>query len=177
MEGIRLDVCICVDTWWILLFMTCLLFEICLYLIIFCQVLFCFLPRFLVPYFPWHDILKLLKVGHLGEDYEEWVHQPIVSKEGPRFFESDFWEVLLLDSSRVHDDFHHILLICDCSWTVLDAKWLVGNSPSLAPCCFLVALKFCSFGSYNTWSSIDDSVWHFYLDFARIYSSSLPFPY
>lgn len=34
------------------------------------------------------------QVGHLGEAYEEWVHQPIVSKEGPRFFESDFWEVL-----------------------------------------------------------------------------------
>lgn len=35
----------------------------------------------------------LSQVGHLGEDYQEWVHQPIVSKEGPRFFESDFWEV------------------------------------------------------------------------------------
>ncbi|RVW30084.1 Dihydroceramide fatty acyl 2-hydroxylase FAH1 [Vitis vinifera] len=33
-------------------------------------------------------------VGHLGEDYQEWVHQPIVSKEGPRFFDSDFWEAL-----------------------------------------------------------------------------------
>ncbi|KAG5515967.1 hypothetical protein RHGRI_036861 [Rhododendron griersonianum] len=35
-----------------------------------------------------------LKVGHLGEAYQEWVHQPIASKEGPRFFESDFWEFL-----------------------------------------------------------------------------------
>ncbi|KAG7012573.1 Dihydroceramide fatty acyl 2-hydroxylase FAH1, partial [Cucurbita argyrosperma subsp. argyrosperma] len=34
----------------------------------------------------------VFQVGHLGEDYQEWVHQPIVSKEGPRFFESDFWE-------------------------------------------------------------------------------------
>ncbi|PSS29014.1 Dihydroceramide fatty acyl 2-hydroxylase [Actinidia chinensis var. chinensis] len=32
------------------------------------------------------------QVGHLGEDYEEWVHQPIVSKEGPRLFESDIME-------------------------------------------------------------------------------------
>ncbi|KAK7260415.1 hypothetical protein RIF29_26439 [Crotalaria pallida] len=32
------------------------------------------------------------QVGHLGEAYDEWVHQPIVSKEGPRFFESDFLE-------------------------------------------------------------------------------------
>ncbi|ESQ52083.1 hypothetical protein EUTSA_v10017638mg, partial [Eutrema salsugineum] len=35
-------------------------------------------------------------VGHLGEAYEEWVHQPIVTKEGPRFFQSDFWEFLTL---------------------------------------------------------------------------------
>lgn len=34
-----------------------------------------------------------MQVGHLGEDYEAWVHQPIVSKEGPRFFESDILEV------------------------------------------------------------------------------------
>lgn len=36
----------------------------------------------------------VFQVGHLGEDYQEWVHQPIVSKEGPRFFASDFWEFL-----------------------------------------------------------------------------------
>ncbi|VVA99142.1 unnamed protein product [Arabis nemorensis] len=36
------------------------------------------------------------QVGHLGEAYDEWVHQPIVTKEGPRFFESDFWEFLTL---------------------------------------------------------------------------------
>lgn len=37
---------------------------------------------------------NLSQVGHLGEAYQEWVHQPIVSKEGPRFFQSDFWEVI-----------------------------------------------------------------------------------
>ncbi|RAL50214.1 hypothetical protein DM860_007888 [Cuscuta australis] len=36
----------------------------------------------------------VFQVGHLGEAYEEWVHQPIASREGPRFFESDFWEFL-----------------------------------------------------------------------------------
>ncbi|GAB2214001.1 hypothetical protein Droror1_Dr00018331 [Drosera rotundifolia] len=36
----------------------------------------------------------VFQVGHLGEDYQEWIHQPIVSKEGPRFFASDFWEFL-----------------------------------------------------------------------------------
>ncbi|CAD5320373.1 unnamed protein product [Arabidopsis thaliana] len=44
------------------------------------------------------DLKKPLvfQVGHLGEDYEEWVHQPIATKEGPRFFQSDFWEFLTL---------------------------------------------------------------------------------
>ncbi|KAJ7015353.1 dihydroceramide fatty acyl 2-hydroxylase FAH1 isoform X1 [Populus alba x Populus x berolinensis] len=36
----------------------------------------------------------VFQVGHLGETYEEWVHQPIVSREGPRFFENDFVESL-----------------------------------------------------------------------------------
>ncbi|KAF3616501.1 Fatty acid 2-hydroxylase 2 [Capsicum annuum] len=36
----------------------------------------------------------VFQVGHLGEAYQEWVHQPIATKEGPRFFESDFWEFL-----------------------------------------------------------------------------------
>ena len=40
-------------------------------------------------------LLQTLKVGHLGEAYQDWVHQPIVSKEGPRFFANDFLEVLL----------------------------------------------------------------------------------
>ncbi|PIA37819.1 hypothetical protein AQUCO_03000389v1 [Aquilegia coerulea] len=38
----------------------------------------------------------VFQVGHLGESYQEWVHQPIVSKEGPRFFASEFWEFLTL---------------------------------------------------------------------------------
>ncbi|CAF2095543.1 unnamed protein product [Brassica napus] len=44
------------------------------------------------------DLNKALvfQVGHLGETYEEWVHQPIVTKKGPRFFHSDFWEFLTL---------------------------------------------------------------------------------
>ncbi|XP_038881178.1 dihydroceramide fatty acyl 2-hydroxylase FAH1-like isoform X1 [Benincasa hispida] len=36
----------------------------------------------------------VFQVGHLGEAYNEWVHQPIVSKEGPRFFGNDFMEML-----------------------------------------------------------------------------------
>ncbi|KAK9936976.1 hypothetical protein M0R45_013795 [Rubus argutus] len=42
------------------------------------------------------DLNKALvfQVGHLGEEYQEWVHQPIVSQEGPRFFENEFWEFL-----------------------------------------------------------------------------------
>lgn len=36
----------------------------------------------------------VFQVGHLLEEYQEWVHQPIVSKEGPRFFENDILEFL-----------------------------------------------------------------------------------
>ncbi|CAL9113816.1 dihydroceramide fatty acyl 2-hydroxylase FAH1 [Musa acuminata AAA Group] len=36
----------------------------------------------------------VFQVGHLGEAYQEWVHQPIVSKEGPRFFANDLLEFL-----------------------------------------------------------------------------------
>uniref|UniRef100_A0A9I9CQK0 Fatty acid hydroxylase domain-containing protein n=1 Tax=Cucumis melo TaxID=3656 RepID=A0A9I9CQK0_CUCME len=36
----------------------------------------------------------VFQVGHLGEAYNEWVHQPIISKEGPRFFGNDFLEML-----------------------------------------------------------------------------------
>ncbi|GAB2241573.1 hypothetical protein Droror1_Dr00018348, partial [Drosera rotundifolia] len=36
----------------------------------------------------------VFQVGHLGEAYDEWVHQPIVSKTGPRFFANDFLEFL-----------------------------------------------------------------------------------
>ncbi|GMH01427.1 hypothetical protein Nepgr_003266 [Nepenthes gracilis] len=36
----------------------------------------------------------VFQVGHLGEAYDEWVHQPIYSKVGPRFFANDFLESL-----------------------------------------------------------------------------------
>lgn len=41
------------------------------------------------------DLKKPLvsQVGHLGEAYQEWVHQPVITKEGPRFFASDYLEV------------------------------------------------------------------------------------
>lgn len=32
------------------------------------------------------------QVGHLGADYDEWVHDPVISKESPRFFEKDIYE-------------------------------------------------------------------------------------
>ncbi|KAM7530384.1 hypothetical protein LguiB_033794 [Lonicera macranthoides] len=40
------------------------------------------------------DLQKPLvfQVGQLGESYDDWVHQPIVSKETPRFFANDFLE-------------------------------------------------------------------------------------
>ncbi|MED6192848.1 cytochrome P450 [Stylosanthes scabra] len=40
------------------------------------------------------DLKKPLvfQVGHLGDAYEEWVHDPVLGKEGPRFFHSNFLE-------------------------------------------------------------------------------------
>lgn len=36
----------------------------------------------------------ILQVGHLGADYDEWVHQPVLRKEeSPKFFENDLLEV------------------------------------------------------------------------------------
>jgi hypothetical protein len=43
----------------------------------------------------------LRQVGHLGEDYEEWVHQPIMRKESPRFFHSSFLEVPKTPSFKI----------------------------------------------------------------------------
>ncbi|VAI26618.1 unnamed protein product [Triticum turgidum subsp. durum] len=43
--------------------------------------------------------LVIFQVGHLEEQYQDWVHQPIVSKEGPRFFANDvleFWNFVRL---------------------------------------------------------------------------------
>lgn len=42
------------------------------------------------------DHETLVQVGHLGEAYQEWVHQPIVSKEGPRFFQNNILEVIFM---------------------------------------------------------------------------------
>lgn len=41
------------------------------------------------------DLSKALvfQVGHLGDRYDAWVHDPIVSKQGPRLFESDLMEM------------------------------------------------------------------------------------
>ncbi len=44
---------------------------------------------------PMKDVLHL-QVGHLGDGYQKWVHQSIVCKESPRFFQSDFMEVQIL---------------------------------------------------------------------------------
>ena len=38
-------------------------------------------------------LISTVQVGHLGEAYGSWVHQPIISKKTPRFFKNDFLEV------------------------------------------------------------------------------------
>ncbi|XP_009622088.1 dihydroceramide fatty acyl 2-hydroxylase FAH2-like [Nicotiana tomentosiformis] len=36
----------------------------------------------------------VFQVGHLGDAYEEWVHQPIITKESPKFFANGLLEFL-----------------------------------------------------------------------------------
>ncbi|XP_074331149.1 dihydroceramide fatty acyl 2-hydroxylase FAH1-like isoform X1 [Apium graveolens] len=36
----------------------------------------------------------VFQVSQLGDDYEEWINKPILSKEGPRFFANPFLEFL-----------------------------------------------------------------------------------
>lgn len=36
---------------------------------------------------------RLPQVGHLGPRYDAWVHQPVVLRAHPRFFQSDVLEV------------------------------------------------------------------------------------
>lgn len=78
------------------------------------------------------------QVGHLGEEYQEWIHQPIVCVEGPRFFQSDFWEVsinslLFVDSSSFNVYvFDLYILLCETFeqfltrtvWWAIPTIWL-----------------------------------------------------
>ncbi|XP_022885547.1 dihydroceramide fatty acyl 2-hydroxylase FAH1-like isoform X2 [Olea europaea var. sylvestris] len=62
----------------------------------------------------------VFQVGHLGEAYQEWVHQPIASKEGPRFFESDFWEFL----TRTEWYVIPLIWLPVVGWFVLMSIWM-----------------------------------------------------
>jgi hypothetical protein len=47
-----------------------------------------------------------LQVGHLGADYDEWVHQPVLRKEeSPKFFENDLLEVRSIQLSPLFSYF------------------------------------------------------------------------
>ncbi|KAK4751187.1 hypothetical protein SAY87_004669 [Trapa incisa] len=77
------------------------------------------------------DLSKPLvaQVGHLGEDYEEWVHQATVSKEGPRFFESNILEFFTRTRWWV------IPLV----WVPV-ACWFISLSAAMGQCCSQLAL-------------------------------------
>lgn len=136
------------------------------------------------------ELSFLYQVGHLGEEYQEWVHQPIVSKEGPRFFESDFWEVWqsLLVFKRIWfpPNVWEVIEIT-CRWLtkyflfeckiVLDSHGLVGDSFHLAAGCLLVHINVLQDGSYSFRVIFDGGIWSFCVDVTRIYSSSISFPY
>jgi len=109
------------------------------------------------------------QVGHLEEQYQEWVHQPVVSKEGPRFFENGVLEVNIF-----------YLLHCIASTTlkavfwwvvygsVLDMHEMVGSSSYLVACRLLVPEYFYPDGPYNYRSSYDGCLWNISVDTDRI---------
>lgn len=41
-----------------------------------------------------HSKPMMFQVGHLGEHYNDWINQPIISKHGPRLYENDLVERL-----------------------------------------------------------------------------------
>ncbi|KAK3019360.1 hypothetical protein RJ639_004334 [Escallonia herrerae] len=89
----------------------------------------------------------VFQVGYLGEAYQEWVHQPIVSKEGPRFFE------------------------------ISNPHRMVGNSTDLAPSSMLVRLHVFKDGPFTSSDRVNGCIWHFYMDIARVYAASFPIPH
>jgi len=69
------------------------------------------------------------QVGHLGEAYDDWVHQPIVSKEGPRFFESNILEFFT----------RTVWWVIPIVWVPV-ASWFISNSVRMGLACPRVAL-------------------------------------
>ena len=139
--------------------------------------------------------LDVLQVGHLGETYEEWVHQPIVTKKGPRFFHSDFWEVyksLSFFNSTYLNNWQCLikkkkLAMSISLWspfcnifameTVLDSYSLVGGSCHLVASFSLVHLHVGKQGPFTSRNRPIDSLGNIYLDVDRIHSSPVPFPH
>ena len=132
---------------------------------------------------PFVIALVVLQVGHLGEAYEEWVHQPIVTKEGPRFFHSDFWEVhkflspFLFSNRQCQQasDLHYLDTLA--METVLDPYKMVGDSCNLVASGMLVHLQVSKHGPFPYRNRPIDCLGNIYLDVHRIYSSPVPFPH
>lgn len=120
---------------------------------------------------------NLVQVGHLGEAYQEWAHQPIVSKEGPRFFQNNVLEVFIMSCMSI------------CLWSivssdkltiqlpVLNKDRMVGCSSYLAASCVLFCEYVCQHGAHNTWSGCNCSDRNTYMDIARVFSAPFPLPY
>ncbi|KAG7026416.1 Dihydroceramide fatty acyl 2-hydroxylase FAH1, partial [Cucurbita argyrosperma subsp. argyrosperma] len=113
----------------------------------------------------------VFQVGHLGEAYQDWVHRPIVSKERPRFFKSDFWEVMI-SSFEDYKIWLIVFLICLNVETVLYTHSMVGGSSYMAASGLLVHFYVYEHGAH-TWSDIiHGHLRHLYLDIDRIHSAS-----
>jgi dihydroceramide fatty acyl 2-hydroxylase len=86
----------------------------------------------------------VFQVGHLGDAYQEWVHQPIVSREGPRFFKSDFWEFLTRTAWWVIP----LVWLPVVSWSILTTIQR-GLSPSMAAYLALIGIFVWSLMEYS----------------------------
>lgn len=106
----------------------------------------------------------IFQVGHLEEQYQDWVHQPIVSKEGPRFFANDVLEVNILFLFALH--LFEIRTSCSDEWliSVLNTYEMVGSSSHLVACCLLVPEYIDPNGPHSSRSSADGCGRNIYLD-------------
>uniref|UniRef100_A0A453JHC7 Uncharacterized protein n=2 Tax=Aegilops tauschii subsp. strangulata TaxID=200361 RepID=A0A453JHC7_AEGTS len=107
----------------------------------------------------------VFQVGHLEEQYQDWVHQPIVSKEGPRFFANDVLEVSIL-FFLLHFIYLKFRTLCSDEWliSVLNTYEMVGSSSHLVACCLLVLEYINPNGPHSSRSSADGCGRNIHLD-------------
>lgn len=70
----------------------------------------------------------VFQVGNLGERYDDWVHDPIVSKKGPRLFESDLME-MFTNTKWYVIPLVWLPVVCYAEWKALQGGILPSEIP------------------------------------------------